>query len=181
MTQPGSHGLNAAPPNDIARRARRGTRRLVVVLMLALVLFVYAISGTGLTALAEQLVHSDPLERVDVVLVLAPGLDRVLEAADIYRAGMTPLILLTRERRSAAEQMLIDRGITQSGEERRRQILVGLGVAPAAVGFLDGFVNSTADEARTFAEWAICCKREEPRRKGRLEFGGYISGDTGKK
>ena len=119
----------------------------------AVVVLVYLASPPLLRAIGGQLIHSDPLEHVDVVIVLAPLLDRVLEAAEVYRAGYAPLIALTREVRPTADQILIDRGIIESGEELRRDILVAPGVPAESVVILDGVVGSTADEAGRFAEW----------------------------
>lgn len=117
-------------------------------------LVLYASSGPVLRLLGEQLIHADPPERVDAIVVLAPSLDRILEAANLYRAGYAPVVVLTREGRNLAEQLLIDRGLTKSGEERRRDILHALGVPLDAIVILEGFVGSTADEATFFAEWA---------------------------
>ena len=139
---------------DDERRAwRQWPLRLAAALALIAALL-YGGSGPLLTALGSQLVHADSLERVDAMIVLAPWLERVMEAADVYRRGYAPLIVLTREVRDPAEQILIDRGIAQSGEERRRQILQALGVPADAIVVLDGFVGSTADEALAFAAWA---------------------------
>jgi uncharacterized SAM-binding protein YcdF (DUF218 family) len=114
----------------------------------------YVASTPLLTAIGGQLVDEDPPQRVDAIIVLAPWLDRVLEAGELYRAGYAPLVLLTREVRQPAEQLLIDRGIIAGTEEIRRDVLVKLGVPREKVVILDGFVGSTADEARRFGEWA---------------------------
>ena len=118
------------------------------------VVLTYAVSTPLLTSVGNQLIHADPLERADAMIVLAPWLDRIIEAAELYRSGYAPLVLLTRESREQAEQLLIDRGVVESGEERRRNVLHALGVPLEAIVILDGYVSSTADEAVTFAEWA---------------------------
>ena len=94
------------------------------------------------------------MQRADAIIVLAPFLDRVMEAADLYRQGYAPIVILTRGQRDPAEQELIDRGIVESLEERRRRTLVALGVAADGIVVLEPLVDSTADEARSFAEWA---------------------------
>lgn len=98
------------------------------------------------------------MERADATIVMAPSLDRVLEAAELYRGGYAPVILLTREERQPAEQLLLERGIVESGEDRRRTILHALGVPLDAIVILDGYASSTAGEALGFARWA----RDQP-------------------
>lgn len=122
--------------------------------LLALALMLYVLSPAMLTALGAQLIHADPLRQADAIVVLAPFLDRVIEAADLYRRDLAPLVIVTKASRDLGEQELIDRGILQSAEDQRRHALVSLGVAPEAVVVLDGLADSTADEARHFAEWA---------------------------
>jgi len=133
-------------------RRRRGAW-IATGLLIAAVM-TYALSPTLLTAAGDQLIHSDPLQHADAIVVLAPFLDRVMEAADVYRQGYAPLVIVTRGARDAGEQELIDRGILDSSEDRKRRALVALGVPNDAVVILDPLVDSTADEARAFAEWA---------------------------
>jgi uncharacterized SAM-binding protein YcdF (DUF218 family) len=136
-------------------RARRGRLAFSLAgVILAAVAILYVLRVPVLRAIGHELVESDRLQHADAMVVLAPGLDRILEAADLYRRGYAPVVLITRERRNPAEQWLIDRGVTNSGEDRRRDVLEKLGVRRDAVTILDGYVGSTADEAREFAEWA---------------------------
>jgi uncharacterized SAM-binding protein YcdF (DUF218 family) len=100
------------------------------------------------------LIHSDPLQRADVIMVLAPFLDRIVEAATLYRQGYAPAVIIAPEARGISEQELIDRGVIQGSEARRRDALIALGVPRDAIVILDGQTDSTADEARLFAEWA---------------------------
>jgi uncharacterized SAM-binding protein YcdF (DUF218 family) len=134
-----------------ATRRRRLLQAALAAALLSAVL--YAASTPLLTALGGLLIRADQPERVDTIVVLASSFDRVIEAAELYRAGYAPLVLLTRETRQPGEQSLIDRGIIEGTEERRRAVLVALGVPPDATGIIDGFAGSTADEARLFAGW----------------------------
>lgn len=145
------HGTRARP-----RARRRGARLLKIAVVLGFAaLSMYTASGPLLTMLGRQLVHADPPERVDVMIVLASGVDRVIEAAQLYKAGYAPLVLLTTDPRDPSLEFLRSRGIhIETSEEVRQRILQGLGVPPASVLFLDEVVNSTADEARLFADWA---------------------------
>jgi uncharacterized SAM-binding protein YcdF (DUF218 family) len=117
-------------------------------------LLVYAFSNHILVALGNQLIHSDPLQRADAIVVLAPRYDRVVTGAELYRQGYAPVVVLTRELRELTQGQLIERGVIESGEEQRRKVLVAYGVPPAAIVVLPTWVDSTADEARAFAEWA---------------------------
>lgn len=122
--------------------------------ILAAAFLVYALSPRLLTAAGNQLIHSDPLQPADVIVVLAPLLDRVMEAAELYRQGYAPLVIVTRPARDIGAQELIDRGIFKSSEEQRRDVLIALGVSPGSIVILDRLADSTAEEARLFAEWA---------------------------
>ena len=114
----------------------------------------YAASTPILTFLGAQLIQADPLERVDAMVVLASGTDRIIEAADLYRAGYAPLVVLTTDPPDPTEQFLRSRGIAvENGEQRRVRLLEALGVPRASVVVLDKVIYSTADEAYTFAEW----------------------------
>lgn len=115
----------------------------------------YAGSAPLLTAAGNQLVHEDPVERVDVIIVLAPGLDRVIEAAQLYGAGYTPQIVLTREPPVRSIAFLRSAGVeVETGEDLRRRVLEELGVPASSIVVLKDIVTSTADEARAFARWA---------------------------
>ena len=141
-----------------SRRARWGRR---AAWLLALAVLLYLFSPIVLRAVGAQLVHADPLQRADAIVVLAPFLDRVIEAADLYRQGYAPIVIVTRGARDLGEQELIDRGILKSAEAQRRDALISLGVAADAIVILDQLADSTADEARFFAEWA----RQHPIRR----------------
>ena len=117
------------------------------------ILYVY--STPLLTLVGEQLIHADPLERVDAMVVLASGTDRIVEAAELYSEGYAPLIILTTDPPDPTQQFLRSRGMdVQTSEERRQRILHALGVPPAAILVLDEVIRSTADEARIFARWS---------------------------
>ncbi|MBI4265887.1 MAG: hypothetical protein HY657_16040 [Acidobacteria bacterium] len=129
------------------RRSARVLRYAAALVGVGLVL--YALSAPLLTFMGEQLIHADPPERVDALIVLAPAWDRILEAAELYHAGYAPVVLVTREWREPAEQLLLDRGLVESGEERRRQVLRALGVPLEAIVVLDDFVASTRSSCTT--------------------------------
>ena len=142
------------PTLEVPAGSRRRRMAWIAVGMLAIALLMYALSPRLLTAAGGQLIHADPLQRADVIVVLAPFLDRVMEAATLYRQGYAPLVIIAPESRDIGEQELIDRGVIKSWEDRRRDALIALGVSPDSIVVLDGQTDSTADEARLFAEWA---------------------------
>jgi uncharacterized SAM-binding protein YcdF (DUF218 family) len=141
-------GQGSPPVTQWVRWTRRGAWLVAVAVLL------YLLSPTVLTAVGAQLIHTDLLERADAEVVLAPLWERVLEAADLYQQGYAPLVVITRASRDAGEQELIDRGLIESSEARKRDALIALGVPQQSIVVLEPIVDSTADEARAFAEWA---------------------------
>lgn len=107
------------------------------------------------------LVAADPLPAAaDAIVLLAGSIpDRTLEAADLYRAGVAPRVVVTRERLPRGEARLRARGVRlpESGE-----LTVGalrrLGVPPSAIVVLRRRTRSTESEAATIARWA-CARR----------------------
>jgi uncharacterized SAM-binding protein YcdF (DUF218 family) len=118
-------------------------------------LLLYAASTPLMTAAGRQLVHDDPLRRVDAIIALASGLDRLVEAADLFKDGYAAQLVLTSEPLTPAEEFLIDRRIeVETADRRRRRILEALGVPASAIVILPEPVNSTVEEAHVFAKWA---------------------------
>jgi uncharacterized SAM-binding protein YcdF (DUF218 family) len=143
----------ASTPQPARRRRVRWIRIAAGVIIVAVLL--YAASAPLLTYLGGQLVHADPPERVDAMIVLASGIDRIIEASELYKAGYAPLVVLTRDPPEPTNEFLRSHGIpVDSGEQRRQTILHALGVPPQAIVVLDEVIYSTADEARIFARWA---------------------------
>ncbi len=106
------------------------------------------------------LVVSDPLPpRADAIVMLAGSVsDRVLEAARLYRAGVAPIVVLTRERLRRGAPALRARGVRLPEEpDLARQALVALGVPPDAVRIVRQRASSTTTEALEIARWA--CRR----------------------
>ena len=129
--------------------------RAVVGAVGALVLAVVA----GLYA-GRVLVVADPLPaRADAIVVLAGSIaDRALEGADLYRAGVAPAVVVTRERVAPGNAALRARGVRlPEPDELTHEALVGLGVPARAIVRLRRRTYSTDSEARTIARWA-CAK-----------------------
>lgn len=118
----------------------------LALLLLALCAFPFA---------GRLLYAEDPLARADAVFVYAGDrIVRWLEASDLVKEGLAPVILLGGGYRSSLERRLLDRGIRVPSEgEVARAALVQLGHAPEAVRVL-GYTDNTAEEARLLAREA---------------------------
>jgi uncharacterized SAM-binding protein YcdF (DUF218 family) len=136
---------------------RRRQRVLAAILMVATAGgFAYAAHVPILTWLGHQLVHEDDLEPSDALLVLAGGVfDRELEAADLYTAGLAPRVLMTAEPDPDVFTELRRRHVrVESSIERRRRILIELGVPEGRITVLPGLVAATVHEAEAARQWA---------------------------
>jgi uncharacterized SAM-binding protein YcdF (DUF218 family) len=125
-----------------------------------------AVLGAGLTAVVlgagRLLVDSDPVpERADAIVVLAGSIsDRVLEAADLYREGVAPRVVVTRERLPRGDWALRARGVRlPESAEQTLAALHALGVPPNATVLLPRRTTSTDSESRTIARWACARAR----------------------
>jgi uncharacterized SAM-binding protein YcdF (DUF218 family) len=159
-TRETSHVACSPPVSETRARGSRSVRVMRIVAgilagIVAVVILTYVVSSPLLTLIGEQLVHVDPLERVDAMVVLASGMDRVIEAAELYRSGYAPLIVLTRDPEDPTHEFLRSRGIdVETSEQHRQRVLRELGVPGSAIVVLGEVIRSTADEARVFARWS---------------------------
>lgn len=119
-------------------------------------LALYVERVTVLTWLGSTLVVEDQLTHADAILPLAGGtLDREIEAADLFRQGYAPRIVLTSEPELPTLQYLARQGIRlPTADERRLDVLAALGVPRDRVSIVARNVTSTIDEARDVTEWA---------------------------
>lgn len=142
----------------LIRRARGCLVSLAVLLASVAVLgFVaYQLSAPLLAYVGGLLVHEDPLAPADAIAVLGGGgLDRDLEAADLFSAGYAPIVLLTRTPERPVVAELRSRGLDVSTElESRVRDLGEFGVPAEAITVLEREVESTQAEAELIAEWA---------------------------
>src|SRR5437867_9802726 len=120
-----------------------------------------ALAAVALLGAGRVLVVADPLPpRADAIVILAGSVpDRTLEATDLYRAGLAPRVVVTRERLPRGQAALRARGVRlPEGDELTVRALHELGVPPGAIVVLRRRVASTESEARTIARWA-CAHR----------------------
>jgi uncharacterized SAM-binding protein YcdF (DUF218 family) len=136
-------------PNRQGGQLRRIIRLVAVVALAAVSYACYQI-GTFLYA-------EDPLRRADAIFVLAgTRMERPLEAADLYLKGWAPQIVLTEEVPDSGVTALERRGMPlPTNAEIARDVMVKLGVPPAAIEILPEIHDSTAHEAETFRETAV--------------------------
>ncbi len=117
--------------------------RCAFILAPILLLAVFALPRLG-----SWLVVEDPLEKSDAILVLGGSrFERPLEAVDLYHAGWSPRIVLTRQISDYGERALKERGIPYPSEvDAQIEVMARLGVPTTAITVLDE-AASTADEA----------------------------------
>ena len=120
----------------------RRTFYLLVVLAVAAAVWLVYYGG-------RYLQHEDPLQQADAIFVLAgTRAERLLEGYQLYVEGYAPVILLSPGRVEPGEVLLKARGIRFPSEhELARDVLVQLGVPPAAIHEPARPVDNTAQEA----------------------------------
>ena len=142
----------------LARRARGCLVALTALLAAVTVLgfVVYQLRAPLLTRVGGLLYHEDPLASADAIVVLSGGgLDRTVEAADLFASGYAPIVVLTRMPEVPVVAELQARGLDVSTElELRLDYLEALGVPRDATTVLQRVVESTQAEAELVAEWA---------------------------
>jgi uncharacterized SAM-binding protein YcdF (DUF218 family) len=122
-----------------------------------LALFALGAILAGLAAVAGRdasawLARPDPLDRADAIVVLGQDPTRAFEAADLYRAGLAPRVLLSRPKREARLLYLESQGIGVPWfEVAARTILRGRGVPEEAIGTFGDKLISTLTEAQAVA------------------------------
>lgn len=122
-------------------------RRCLFTFVSLLLLCVAAVAGTAWLA-ADWLVRTDAPARADAIVVLSGDALRAVYAAELYRAGMAPLVVLTVERRGAGSEKLDELGVPFPRTEHvYRDVLVKLGVPTSAVRMVGNELASTAAEA----------------------------------
>jgi uncharacterized SAM-binding protein YcdF (DUF218 family) len=124
------------------------------VLFLASAAF-FLIREPVLTAIGEFLVVSDPLEKADAIEVLAGGeATRCAKAAELFSQGWAPRIVITKSNYPHAIEELKRYGIRQGeGYENCAAILAFLKVPKGALTILEGYNESTADEAQKLLKY----------------------------
>jgi uncharacterized SAM-binding protein YcdF (DUF218 family) len=138
-------------PPPVPRPGGRFRRFSVVALLLLGAAGVYAFINLG-----RWMSPEDPLQKADAIFVLAGTVaDRPLEAADLYKAGYAPKILVTRDKPEYGAQIAAERGAPlPDNSELNRRMLLALGVPDSALIVPDRIHDNTAQEAATLREVA---------------------------
>lgn len=148
------------PASSVGRRtARRWRLAGIAAAIVVAALSVVAVQRTAILAwVGSVLVVEDELQGADAIVPLSGGgLDREIEAAELFRSGYAPRVVLTLEPEgSAVSAYLLQRGIpVRTAEERRLELLAALGVPRNSVTVLREPVMSTFDEAGAVGAWAL--------------------------
>jgi uncharacterized SAM-binding protein YcdF (DUF218 family) len=130
-------------------------RILLLVVVVAVAAGSYACFHVGTFLYAE-----DQLQRADAICVLAgTRMERPLEAADLYRNGWAPLIVMTEEVPDPGLEVLKSRGMElPTNAQIARDVMVKLGVPATAIEILPHLHDSTADEAASVRHAAVSRK-----------------------
>ena len=105
-----------------------------------------------LTAMGSFLVVADSLQKSDLIYVMGGGLDaRPIRAAELYRQGYAPRIVIPYEESTAA----VEYGIRENGALENAAMLRRLGVPDSAIHLLKTATGSTStlDDARILASY----------------------------
>ena len=130
-------------PHPPHRTARRALAAVSFVLLL--------LAGAALFGLGRFMAAEDPLQHADVIMVLAgTRLERPLEAADLYRAGWSPRVLMTHQKPETALAALTARGVVlPTDEDLAADAMVRIGVPRDRIELPPVFHDNTAQEAQT--------------------------------
>ena len=113
-----------------------------------IVLVAGALLATVVITAGNWLIQPDRPLRADAIVALSGDLLRTVFAAELYRAGMVPRVILTEERRQPAHRKLDEMGIPfPEMHDVSREILLKLGVPREAIQVVGKRVISTAAEA----------------------------------
>ena len=124
-------------------------RRLYIALFSLLLLLMLTLRYAG-----TFLVRTDDKAKGEVMVILMGSIpDRVLEAADLYREGFAPRVLIVEEGMGPSE-ILRERGATLiSNSTQCRSIASELGIPADSITLLPGGAQSTAMEADIVSEY----------------------------
>jgi uncharacterized SAM-binding protein YcdF (DUF218 family) len=148
-------GLETGEPAALRPRPRGMTRRVVLALVACIVvvgLWAWLKPDTLLRGAADLWIVSDEPAPADAVAVLGGGLEyRPFAAADYYRRGLAPKILISNVGVTPAEQL----GVLQSHVRANSEVLQKLGVPAAAIEPFGDHLSDTFTEATALHEWAV--------------------------
>ncbi|MBI4517477.1 MAG: YdcF family protein [Deltaproteobacteria bacterium] len=115
----------------------------------------YANRQAVLTRVAQRLIADEPRVAADAIVVISGSVpDRMLEGVALYRAGLAPLIVLTRESEPPGMAALRSLGgDIPSSHGLNISIATQLGVPRSAIITADGIASSTRREASLIVDF----------------------------
>lgn len=126
-------------------------RCLLVVAIIHLLLLALVVSF--LAGAAAWLRAPEAPAKSDVIVVLAGSVERAFYAADLYRQGFAPLVLVSRPEREGGQRMLQELGIDLPAEEDvNMQVLQRKGVPHEHIRVIGAGSRSTFEEALAVRE-----------------------------
>jgi uncharacterized SAM-binding protein YcdF (DUF218 family) len=134
-----------SPPRFTFRRA-----------LAAVAVILFALVAYGFTQVGRFLTKEDAIQKADAIAVLAgTRMDRPLEAADLYKQGYAPRVVLTYGEPEAAFAALAARGVIVPPQaDDARDIFIRLGIPADAIILPPRIHDNTAQEAQTLRELA---------------------------
>jgi len=127
-------------------------RRCLLAILALLAIGVAAVVGTVLVP-APWLSSADEPMPSSAIVVLGGDPSRALAAADLYRQGLAPRVLVSAAAPTARDRRLETAGISvPRDDELARQVLIARGVPEGAIGIFGHNLQSTLDEARALRE-----------------------------
>ena len=134
-------------------RQRRFVGRLgvAIFLLVAVGVGIWLQRASLLRGVAELWIISDQVTPADAVAVLGGDLDtRPFVAADLYKRGLVPRVLVSQVKEGRASTL----GLIPGHSELNRMVLLKLGVPDAAIAMFGEANGSTKDEAVALRDWA---------------------------
>lgn len=157
----------------VAIRPRRVLAWLVGGTLVAsgLLLTLFLARASVLGQVGEALLHEDQMATADVIVVLSGGTPaREIEAADLYRAGHAPRVVLTDGPLRTSVKVLRSRGVRAPPLlEERLRYLRELGVPREVITIMEEPVSSTLQESELVSDWV----RQHGHRRVILVTSGY--------
>jgi uncharacterized SAM-binding protein YcdF (DUF218 family) len=147
--------LESSEPAAVRPRPRSMTRRVLLALVVCIAIFglwAWRKPETLLRGAADLWIVSDEPAPADAIAVLGGGLEyRPFAAADYYRRGLAPKILVSNLGASPAERL----GVLQPHVRANSEVLQKLGVPAAAIEPFGDHLSDTFAEATALHEWAV--------------------------
>ena len=147
-------GISMDQPGPIEPEAKKSARLTYLKILVFLFLITYGLIAQFhtpvLTFLGQYLVLKQTPERSDLIVCLAGGnVERGIGAAEVYREGFAPRILLTREDPPDGYRLLEERGLHYpESVDLLKRLLKDLGVPESAIIVSRQPITTTFEEAQ---------------------------------